>query len=115
MLVSENGWFIMLPGQNRLPEHCKRYYLYCMKDNFHYGTVSEAINNLKQQGFTIDFNLEKNCIASDAARLNADEFDIVDVYRYEGNSDPADEAVVYAIESKSGLKGVLVMGYGMYA
>jgi hypothetical protein len=91
------------------------YYLYMMKDNFHYGTVSEAINNLKQQGFTIDFNLEKNCIASDTTRLNADEFDIVDVYRYEGNSDPADEAVVYAIESKTGLKGILVMGYGMYS
>jgi hypothetical protein len=91
------------------------YYLYRMKDNFHYGTVSEAINNLKQQGFTIDFNLEKNCITSDTARLNADEFDIVDVYRYEGNSDPADEAVVYAIESKTGLKGILVMGYGMYS
>ena len=31
-----------------------------MKDNFHYGTVTEAIENLKKQGFTIDFNLEKN-------------------------------------------------------
>jgi hypothetical protein len=86
-----------------------------MKDNFHYATVSEAIENLRSQGFTIDFSLEKDGIATDTARLNADEFEIVDVYRYEGNSDPADEAVVYAIESKSGLKGVLVMGYGASA
>jgi hypothetical protein len=86
-----------------------------MKDNFHYATVSEAINNLRLQGFTIDFNLEKNCIASSTEKLNPDEFEIVDVYRYEGNSDPGDEAVVYAIESKSGLKGILVMGYGLSA
>lgn len=86
-----------------------------MKDNFHYGTVTEAINQLKEEGFTIDFNLENNCIACHSDKFNADEFDIVDVYRYEGNSDPADEAVVYAIESKTGLKGYLVMGYGMYS
>ncbi|WP_315817399.1 hypothetical protein [Paraflavitalea speifideaquila] len=30
----------------------------------------------------------------------------------EGNSDPADEAVVYAIESRQGEKGVLVDGFG---
>jgi hypothetical protein len=45
-------------------------------------------------------------------RIHHDEFEIVDVYRYEGNSDPGDEATVYAIQSKEGLKGVLVTGYG---
>ncbi|MDZ4756676.1 MAG: hypothetical protein SGJ10_00875 [Bacteroidota bacterium] len=44
-----------------------------------------------------------------------DDFEIVDVYRYEGDSDPADEAVVYAIESKTGVKGILVTGYGIYS
>ncbi len=47
--------------------------------------------------------------------FNADDFDIIDVYRYEGNSDPGDEATVYAIQSKTGVKGVLVTGYGMSA
>jgi hypothetical protein len=28
----------------------------------HYATVSEAIEQLRQKGFTMDFNLEKNCI-----------------------------------------------------
>lgn len=78
----------------------------------HYGTVTEAIAKLREQGFTIDFNLDENCILCHAGKFNADEFEIVDVYRYEGESDPADEAAVYAIQSSTGLKGILVTGYG---
>jgi hypothetical protein len=32
---------------------------------------------------------------------------------YEGNTDPADEATVYGIQSKTGIKGILVTGYGI--
>jgi hypothetical protein len=78
--------------------------------NYHYETVSEAINELKQKGFALDFNLEENCIICNESKFESDEFDILEVYRYEGNSDPADEATVYGIQSKSGLKGVLVLG-----
>jgi len=38
------------------------------------------------------------------------------VYRFEGNSDPDDQDVVYAIESKDGaIKGVVSSAYGLYA
>ncbi|MFD1256648.1 phosphoribosylpyrophosphate synthetase [Mucilaginibacter terrae] len=83
-----------------------------MKSTFHYATVTDAINILKQQGFTTDFNLAENHIKCDAAAYSAEEFEILDVYRYEGNSDPADEATVYAIVSTEGVKGILVTGYG---
>ena len=81
-----------------------------MEKRHHYETVSEAINQLREQGYTLDFNLEENCIACHAGKFTAGEFDITEVYRYEGNSDPADEATVYGIQSKSGLKGILVTG-----
>ena len=84
-----------------------------MERKLHYGTVSEALEQFRKQGFTIDFNLEENCIACEKRKFRADDFEIVDVYRYEGNTDPADEAAVYAIQSKTGLKGVLVTGYGI--
>ncbi len=80
-----------------------------------YDTVSEAVNGLKKRGFEIDFNLEENFIVCTSGKFKADEFEIVEVYRFEGNSDPSDEAVVYAIESRTGMKGVLVNGYGISA
>jgi hypothetical protein len=89
------------------------YYLGIMEKKVHYGTVSEALEAFRKQGFTYDFNLEENCISCADGKFEADDFSIADMYRYEGNTDPADEAAVYAIESKSGLKGVLVTGYGI--
>lgn len=80
-----------------------------------YDTVSEAVNGLKKRGFEIDFNLEENCIICHAGKFNPEDFEIVEVYRFEGNSDPSDQAVVYAIESITGMKGVLVNGYGISA
>lgn len=80
-----------------------------------YDTLSEAVNDLKKRGFDLDFNLEENCLVCNPHKLDISDFEIVEVHRFEGNTDPADEAVVYAIESVNGLKGVLVNGYGISA
>ena len=48
--------------------------------------------------------------------LDPNEFEIVEVFRFEGDSNPSDEDVVYAIESKDGsVKGTMTSAYGMYA
>ncbi len=86
-----------------------------MKQHSHYDTVSTAINKLREQGFTTDFNLDTNWVVCSEEKFGADDFEIVDVYRYEGDTDPADEATVYAIQSRSGIKGILVTGYGIYS
>ena len=83
-----------------------------MDTKVHYATVTEALKKLHNQGFTTDFNLEENLLAFKTGRFKPSDFEIVDVYRYEGDTDPGDESTVYAIESASGLKGVLVAGYG---
>jgi hypothetical protein len=79
-----------------------------------YDTVVEAVNGLKKRGYTIDFNVEHDRIVCHKTPLSLQphEFEITEVYRFEGQTDPADEAVVFAIESKEGEKGVLVSGYG---
>ena len=77
-----------------------------------YDTVSAAVQGLKNRGYTMDFNLQDNCPICHEHKFNVNDFEIVEFYRFEGASDPADEAVVYAIESNKGQKGVLVNGYG---
>jgi hypothetical protein len=83
-----------------------------MDNHFHYATISEAIRELRQRGFDRDFNLKMDCLECGGACFRPNDFEIVEVYRYEGNSDPGDEAAVYAVESSSGIKGLLVTGYG---
>ena len=78
----------------------------------HYETVSKAIEELRKQGYTTDFNLEDDSLVCNVGKFDANDFDVDDIYRYEGNSDPGDEAAVYAITSSNGLKGILVTGYG---
>lgn len=84
---------------------------------FTYDTVAEAVDGLKQRGYNIDFNLEADKIICTKTPLvlKPADFEITEVYRFEGESDPADEAVVYAIESRKGQKGVLVNGFGVSA
>ena len=79
---------------------------------YFYDTVTAATRGLKERGYSKDFNLEENCLVCDNNNYHPEDFEIVEVYRFEGDSDPADEAVVYAVEGKNGEKGVLVSGYG---
>lgn len=77
-----------------------------MKSIYHYASVSKALEDLYKKGFATDFNLQEENIKD-----NPHQFEIVHIYRYEGNSDPDDEAVVYGIKSSSGEKGVFVAGF----
>ena len=83
-----------------------------------YDTLTEALTDLKKRGFTTDFNLSFNSIkcSSSGKTLAAHEFEIVEHYRFEGDTNPSDESVVYAIQSLDGsLKGTMVSAYGMYS
>ncbi|HVS96295.1 MAG TPA: hypothetical protein VHE54_07405 [Puia sp.] len=82
-----------------------------------YDTVAAAVKGLKERGYGIDFNLEAGRLhcSDPELSLHPEDFRITEFYRFEGESDPADEAVVYAIESKRGEKGSLVTGYGITA
>ena len=81
-----------------------------MNQSAHYATVSIALRELEKQGYVTDFNLESNKLLI----REGEKLKIVDVYRYEGDTDPADEATVYALESENGMKGFFVTGYGIY-
>jgi hypothetical protein len=77
-----------------------------------YNTLSAAVSGLREKGFTEDFNLTENCLICNNKRFNPDDFEIKEVYRFEGPSDPGDSSIVYGIESKYGYMGVLINSYG---
>jgi hypothetical protein len=83
-----------------------------------YDTVTDALKDLKLRGFAIDFNIafDKIICTKNETVLNPHEFEIVEVYRFEGDTNPDDEDVVYAVESKDGtIKGTLTSAFGAYA
>lgn len=84
-----------------------------MKD---YGTLSQALNKLKlEEGYEHDFNLldEQIELKAKEKQFGVEEFDVDKVLRFEGMSNPDDNAIVYAISTTSGIKGTLVDGYGI--
>ncbi len=83
-----------------------------------YVTLSQTMNDLRKEGYVEDFNLQQNCLEcrNGQFRVFADEFKIDKFYRFEGDSNPSDAAILYAISSdKHQLKGVLVNAYGIYS
>ena len=83
-----------------------------------YDTVVGTLESLKARGYITNCNIafDKLICTEKKTCLNPTEFEIVEVYRFEGNSNPADEDVVYAIESKEGnIKGVITSAFGIYA
>ncbi|WP_316847190.1 phosphoribosylpyrophosphate synthetase [Pedobacter psychrodurus] len=78
-------------------------------------SLSEVINALAEQGYTVDFNLKSSQINGGENPIQEfpEQFLIDKHYRFEGESDPDDEAIVYAISSIDGkIRGIFVNGYG---
>lgn len=82
-----------------------------------YATLTEALDDLRRRGYTEDFNLKPTCLecAAKQVELHPADFEITEVYRFEGATNPDDSSVLYAIAGKDGLNGVLVDAYGVYA
>jgi len=82
-----------------------------------FDTLTAALNHLREKGYTLDFNLQEHelhCPQLERSFQPA-AFHIREFYRFEGETNPADMSVVYAIESDDGCKGVLVDAFGTYS
>ncbi|HYV93137.1 MAG TPA: phosphoribosylpyrophosphate synthetase [Chitinophagales bacterium] len=83
-----------------------------------FDTVTEAVSDLQRRGYTHNLTLEKQSLLRDEKEifLHPQDFEVDEVYRFEGNSDPGDENVVYAISSaKHNFKGILMSAFGTYS
>ncbi|MBA3986194.1 MAG: phosphoribosylpyrophosphate synthetase [Flavobacteriales bacterium] len=78
-----------------------------------YTTLSEAIADLQKKGYTVDFNLKEEGLLKDSVeKINTDNLEVVKFYRFEGESNPADNSILYVVETGDGRKGLIVDAYG---
>ena len=80
-------------------------------------TVSSAVERLVAEGFTANFGVVGGRLrAHDTGRtFAAHEVVIREYERFEGISDPDDMAIVYALESLDGTRGLLTDAFGVYS
>jgi hypothetical protein len=79
-------------------------------------SLSTCLNRMVQDGYTEDFKIaEGNLEAIQHHKTyNPEEIQVVNFFRFEGESDPDDNAILYVIETNDGTKGTLVDAYGVY-
>jgi hypothetical protein len=80
-------------------------------------TLGRVIDVLGRRGYTEHFRaVDGGLVALDSGeRFDSKDLTIRGYYRFEGTSDPDDMAITYAIETRSGVRGVLIDAFGVYA
>lgn len=74
----------------------------------------EAIEHLKKREFTHNFSINKNGLMEESRGIVFDpkEVKLMEFHRFEGTSDPADSSIIYAVETASGIRGIVVDMFG---
>lgn len=81
-----------------------------------YANLADAVESLKEKGYTNVFGLEGDCIVCNSLEkeFTPDELTIIESHPFDQGTDPGSESSVHVITTESGAKGLLVISYGMY-
>ncbi|MEP6932256.1 MAG: hypothetical protein ABI850_19690 [Flavobacterium sp.] len=76
-----------------------------------------VLAEVEKLGFTSQFEVNGKSLVSlkTNSRYSADQIKIAHFYRFEGESNPEDSSIMYAIETYDKEKGTLVDGFGTSA
>ena len=79
-------------------------------------TLSTCLNRMITEGYTEDFKVTDHGLEATHQHNNykPEEIQVINFFRFEGESDPDDNAIMYVIETNDGIKGTLVDAYGVY-
>jgi len=83
----------------------------------HMKTLASCLNKMVLDGYDDDFKIAHNGLRSLKTEkvYQPQQIHITNFFRFEGQSDPNDNTIMYVIETDDGLKGTLVDAYGPYA
>lgn len=76
-----------------------------------------VLDDLGRRGFTDEFRVVDGRlrVLRTGEILRPENLVVREIYRFEGVSDPGDMAIIYAIESTTGVRGALVDAFGVYS
>lgn len=78
-------------------------------------TLSYILEKLRLNRQDNEYVLEGNFFtAPNGNKYEEDQLLIIKTYRFEGDSDPSDSAILYLIEANDGLIGYSIDAYGVY-
>lgn len=89
-----------------------------MEDKEEMTPMVTVLAQLRNEGYTVDFKVTDNLKLSsmdDKQQFAPEEVQIVNFYRFEGESHPDDMAILYVVETSSGAKGTISDAYGPYS
>ncbi len=80
-------------------------------------TLAERTNDLRRKGYDTEFKIEGNQLKTNdgTETFSPRQIKINEFFRFEGDSDPADMSVIYAIETDNGKKGIIIDAFGTYS
>ena len=86
-------------------------------ENHELKTLVSCTNMLTAQGFTTQFKAIETGLQSltNERIFKPEEVKVLNFYRFEGESDPEDSSILYAIETTDGERGTLTDAYGPYS
>jgi hypothetical protein len=80
--------------------------------------LERCVKKLAENGYTDQFRVEKGKLQSlidSKKNYKAKDVKAVNFFRFEGDSNPDDMSILYAIETIDGQKGTLIDAYGNYS
>lgn len=83
----------------------------------HMKSLALLSNKMVLDGYDDDFKISDKGLKSLKTEkvYQPDQVNIINFFRFEGQSDPNDNTIMYVIETNDGLKGTIVDAYGPYA
>lgn len=80
-------------------------------------TLALCLNKVVKEGYSEDFKVSDQALVTmhNNHQYTPDQIHVVNFFRFEGSSDPADNSILYVIETNDGKKGTLIDAYGPYA
>lgn len=89
-----------------------------MEEKVELTTLVSVLEQVRQEGYTVDFKVSQDgqLRSMDGKhQFRPDQVRIVNFYRFEGESYPGDMAILYVLETDSGVNGTISDAYGTYA